>query len=65
MNGEVASMLRLLLNTFAAKNADNAAISRASVVHLIDDTPQHPAPRDLKKLYPKSVCTSLRDLCEL
>ena len=58
-------MLRRLLRAFPAKNADNAETHRLLVVRLVDDTPQFPAPDHAKPQYPKSVCTSLRDLCEL
>jgi hypothetical protein len=58
-------MLRRLLRAFPAKNADNTQTHRLSVVRLVDDTPQFPAPDDVTPQHPKSVCTSLRDLCEL
>jgi hypothetical protein len=57
-------MLRLLLRAFP-ENADNAEANRLSVVRPVDDTPQFRAPADAKRQYPKSVCTSLKDLCEL
>jgi hypothetical protein len=57
-------MLRLLLRAFP-ENADNVEASRLSVVRPVDGTPQFRAPADAKQQYPKSVCTSLKDLCEL
>ncbi len=58
-------MLRRLLRAFPTKNADNTETHRLSVVRVVDDTPQFPAPNDAKQHHPKSVCTLLRDLCEL
>jgi hypothetical protein len=59
-------MLRLLLRALPTKTTrSNTEASRLSVVRLVDDTPQIPAPAEAKQPYPKSVCTSLRDLCEL
>jgi hypothetical protein len=58
-------MLRRLFKALPAKNADNTEDSRLSVVRPIDNTPPSPAPTNPKKQFPKSVCTSLKDLCEL
>jgi hypothetical protein len=58
-------MLRLLLKALHAKNADRTEAGRLSVVRLLDQSPQSSAPAEPKKQFPKSVCTSLKDLCEL
>jgi hypothetical protein len=64
-NEEVSAMLRRLFRAFPAKNSDTTEASRLSVVRRVDNTPQFQAQADAKQRYPKSVCTSLKDLCEL
>jgi hypothetical protein len=63
---EVTLMLRLLLTNLTGKQADEARIKPAPAERPVTPTTVTvPGGPKTGRSYPKSVCTSLKDLCEL
>jgi hypothetical protein len=61
------TMLRLVLESVPVVRAETVGMALLSLVRLEEDAPWRPAGPNggRETAAPKSVCTSLKDLCEL
>ena len=62
---DVTPKLRQLLNTLAAQNAPHTDVRPLWVVGGTDKLARRSRQIESERRHPKSVCTSLRDICEM
>ena len=62
---EVTPMLRHLLTSFAPGQTSGAESARPPVARVSDKLERRQRQLEVRPGLPKSVCTSLRDICEM
>ena len=62
---EVTPMLRHLLDSLAARQISAPEVGRAPVMRMSDKLERRRRQIEQGYAQPKSVCTSLRDICEM
>ena len=62
---EVTPMLRNLLTSFGTRHTSEPESAQWSVARLSDKLERRRRQLELHVQQPKSVCTSLRDICEM